>query len=132
MRDEGHKIFVGNVPYEVTTDELKEVLLANGMAPVSVRVAEDKETGRGRGFAFVGFSTSGAAAEAMALITGLMLRGRALRADEAHDNRPSQSRPAAPARVEHRSCGSGGGGGGGGGSKAKGGHRDRRGSRDEW
>ena len=80
------KIFVGNLNYETTQDELTEFLAEAGDI-VDVFLPNDRETGRPRGFAFVEFSSSDEAAEAIERFDGSELRGRALRINEA-DSRP--------------------------------------------
>jgi RNA recognition motif-containing protein len=107
------KIYVGNLPFDTTEDQLRQAF--EGFGQVSeVNVVMDRETGRPRGFAFVEMST---ASEANAAITGLNgqdFNGRALNVNEA--------RP----RPEGGGGGGGGyrgGGGGGGGRSGGGGNR---------
>ncbi|MFH0964400.1 MAG: RNA-binding protein, partial [Planctomycetota bacterium] len=45
-------IYVGNLPYGATDDQLREIFGAHG-AVLSARVMVDRETGRSRGFGFV-------------------------------------------------------------------------------
>ncbi len=76
------RLFVGNLAYDVTEPELKELLSAAG-TPVSVRVLTDRETGRPRGFAFVEFSTSAEAEEAVRRFNQQVFKGRPLVVNEA-------------------------------------------------
>jgi RNA recognition motif-containing protein len=46
------KLFVGNLPYSVNSEELKELFTPFG-GVVSAKVVSDRETGRSRGFGFV-------------------------------------------------------------------------------
>ena len=97
------KVFVGNLPFNTTQEELEEVFGQSGSV-TSVNIITDKFTGRSRGFGFV---EMGSEEEAQAAIENLHeheLHGRPLTVNEA---KPQQSR------------GGGGGGGDGGG-------RDRR------
>ena len=52
-------VYVGNLPYKVTEESLRysiESTMSDGQGTVAdVRIAEDKDTGRKRGFAFVDF-----------------------------------------------------------------------------
>lgn len=91
-----NKVFIGNLPWSIRTAELSAFLTDLGHTYRSVKVIEDKETGRSRGFAFVEFDTPQAATEAIADLTGAVCDGRRLFANEAKDSR----------------SGSGGGGGG--------------------
>ena len=94
------KLYVGNLPFSATEDELRELFGRHGSVD-SVKVIMDRETGRPRGFAFVEMSESSAASDAIRALDGTQLGGRALKVNEAQDKpRPS---------------GGGGRGGGGGG-----------------
>jgi RNA recognition motif-containing protein len=85
-------VFVGNLSYDVTREELLEVFGAAGKV-VDAKVPTDRDTGRPRGFAFVEFDSDEAAARSIELLNGKDLRGRPLRVNEA-DNRPP--RPGGP------------------------------------
>jgi RNA recognition motif-containing protein len=85
-------VFVGNLSYDVTRDELLEVFGAAGKV-VDAKVPTDRETGRPRGFAFVEFDTDESAARSIELLNGKYMKGRPLRVNEA-DNRPP--RPGGP------------------------------------
>jgi RNA recognition motif-containing protein len=89
------KIYVGNLPFSATEDELRDLFGRHGSID-SVNVITDRETGRARGFAFVEMSEASAASDAIRALDGTDMGGRALRVNEAEDRR-------------------GGGGGGGGG-----------------
>jgi RNA recognition motif-containing protein len=88
------KLYVGNLPFSTTEDELRAVFERHGSVD-TVNVIMDRETGRARGFAFVEMSEPSAAEDAMRALDGSDLGGRSLRVNEAQDRR-------------------GGGGGGGG------------------
>ncbi len=79
-------MFVGNLSFDVTREELIEAFSAAGKV-VDAKVPTDRETGRPRGFAFVEFEDDDAAAKSITLMNGKDLKGRALRVNEA-DNRP--------------------------------------------
>jgi cold-inducible RNA-binding protein len=98
----GNRMYLGNLPWATTTDDLASLLKEEGYSFVSAKVINDRETGKSRGFAFVEFETPEAASEAIASLDGHVLDGRPLRASEAEE-RPGR--------------GKGGGGGGGGGSR---------------
>jgi len=93
------RLFVGNLPYDVTEAELRAHFAAIG--PLSyLSLATDRDTGKPRGFAFVEFSARADAEEAMRRLNNQAFKGRPLavneaRARDAHAS-PSASRPAAP------------------------------------
>lgn len=90
-------IYVGNLPYTVTTSDLKETFSAFGEVS-SVNVITDKFTGESKGFGFVEMSNNSQADAAIKALNGRDLKGRTLTVNQA---RPKTERP------------SGGGGGGG-------------------
>ncbi len=91
-------IYVGNLPYQVTDDELRQVFEQFG-AVSSARVIMDRETQRSKGFGFVEMDKDDDANAAIQSLNGSDYNGRPLRVNEA---RPREDRPR------------GGGGGGGG------------------
>jgi cold-inducible RNA-binding protein len=112
-------VFVGNLSYDVTREELIEIFGAAGKV-VDAKVPTDRETGRPRGFAFVEFESDEGAAKSIELLNGKDMKGRPLRVNEA-DSRPPRPagappfRPSSPSfRSDRPAFGRGGGGGGGG------------------
>ena len=79
-------MFVGNLHYETTKEELAALLSAAGSI-VDLHLPSDRETGRPRGFAFVGFATEAEAAEAVRRFNQVEVRGRKLNVNAA-DERP--------------------------------------------
>jgi ATP-dependent DNA helicase RecG len=71
-------IFVGNLDYETTREELDSLFSSYGQV-ISVKIPSDYVTGRSRGFAFVRMSDRSAATQAMEKLSGQLLRGRPLR-----------------------------------------------------
>ena len=90
----GKKLFVGNVPYTITEDQLKSAFSEAGEV-ASVAIITDKMTGRPRGFAFVEMATEEGAQKAVESINGKEVDGRALNVNEA---RPREDRPAGASR----------------------------------
>jgi len=82
------KVFVGNLSFSTTKEELTTLLTEAGRV-VNVHLPTDRETGRPRGFAFVEFDDSAAAAAAIQKLDGHDLNGRTLRVNEAQD-KPSR------------------------------------------
>jgi RNA recognition motif-containing protein len=112
----GSKIYVGNLAYDTSEDELRNAFAGDGRTVQEVAIVMDRETGRSRGFGFVTMSSDAEAQAAIQELDGHMLGGRALKVREAEDKK--------------RAGGGGGGGGfrGGGGGGGGGGFR---GGRDE-
>lgn len=84
----GKKLFVGNVPYNITEDELKTAFSEAGEVE-SVAIITDKMTGRPRGFVFVEMATEEGAQKAVEMMNGKEVGGRALNVNEA---RPREDR----------------------------------------
>ena len=83
------KLFVGNLAYSVTDDELQE-LFAQAGACESASVVMDRDTGQSRGFGFVLMATPEDAERARKQLDGADLKGRRLRIDEANDQSPGR------------------------------------------
>lgn len=103
----GKKLYVGNLGYGVTDDQLRGMFAPYGSVQ-SAQVIMDRDTGRSKGFGFVEMASDQEAQAAIAGMNGQMSDGRSLTVNEA---KPKES----------RSGGSGGGsygrGGGGGGRR---------------
>src|SRR5260370_299521 len=101
------KLFVGNLSFQATEEDLRELFQQSGTVE-SVRIVTDQFTGRPRGFGFVEMATKEEAAKAVEMLNGRLFRDRNLVVDEA---RPQPQR------------GAGGGGPRGGGGGPPGGVR---------
>jgi RNA recognition motif-containing protein len=86
----GTRLFIGNLSYNVTEQELREAFTGEGIELRSVRVALDRETGRPRGFAFVETATDDGAKQSIEKLSGRILQGRPIIVEEA------QAKPAGP------------------------------------
>jgi RNA recognition motif-containing protein len=95
----GSKLFVGNLAYDTTSEDLRALFAEVGTCE-SATVVTDRDTGRSRGFGFVEMASAADAEKAVQSINGREFQGRELKVDTAHD-RPARERR-------------GGGGGGGG------------------
>lgn len=96
------KIYVGNLAFSVTDDELQQAFASFGNV-LSARVVMDKMSGRSKGFGFVEIEEDAAADDAVSKMDGQTIAGRQVRVSEA---KPQEDRP--------RRTGGGGGGGFGG------------------
>jgi RNA recognition motif-containing protein len=85
-------IYVGNLPFTATEDDVKALFAQHGRVE-SVKLINDRETGRPRGFGFVDMPANEAQAAIQAL-SGFQMGGRALRVNEAQE-RPQRPRPGA-------------------------------------
>ena len=75
-------IYVGNLSYEATQDDLRAAFEAHGEVS-SVSIIMDKMTGRSRGFGFVEMPDAGAGKAAVAALNLQEVRGRAMTVNEA-------------------------------------------------
>lgn len=80
------KIFVGNLPFTTTSEDLKELFAAYGEV-ISANVVADRATGRSRGFGFVEMESAEADA-AISALNGSEMDGRPLRVDQANERPP--------------------------------------------
>lgn len=121
------KLFVGNVSYNVTENDLQDLFAQHG-AVTEVNLMLDRMTGRSRGFAFVTMASKEEADKAVEALNGHSLDGRALTVNEARP-RPEGGGGGGGGRGFGGGGGGGGGrGGGGGGGRGgwdKGGRGDR-------
>ncbi len=83
------KLYVGNLSFDVTENDLRDMVSPHG--PVNeIAVVMDKITGRARGFAFVTMNTQEGATAAIQALNGKQWKGRPLTVNEA---RPREERP---------------------------------------
>jgi RNA recognition motif-containing protein len=94
-------IYVGNLPFEVTDDELRQLFATYGDVQ-SASVVKDRFSGESRGFAFVEMPARKDAEAAIAALNGTDLHGRNIMVNEAKPKTPKRG---------------GGGGGGRGGQR---------------
>ncbi|HZP63509.1 MAG TPA: RNA-binding protein [Terriglobales bacterium] len=104
-------IFVGNLDFNVSEDELRNLFASYGQVD-RVTILTDRDTGRSRGFGFVEMTNGEDGDKAIAALNGTQLSGRTLNVNEA---RPKAERA----------------GGGGGGGRDRGG-RGGGGGRNRW
>lgn len=120
------KIFVGNLPFSTTENELRDAFSAHGEVQ-SASIVIDRMTGRSRGFGFVEMPDDAARA-AIAALNGAQFSGRAIQVNEA---RPREERGSfGGGGGGGRGGYSGGGGGGGGGGRGGWSRSESGGGRD--
>jgi len=94
------RLFVGNLPYDVTEAEVREHFAVVG--PLShVSLPTDRATGKPRGFAFIEFSERADAEEAIRRLNNQAFRGRPLAVNEARA-RDDRAEPGTPRPVPSR------------------------------
>ena len=81
-------LYVGNLPYQTTEDELKELFEEYGEVN-SAKIITDRETGRSRGFGFVEISEE-SAQKAIDSLNGTNFGGRNLKVNEARERKPKR------------------------------------------
>jgi cold-inducible RNA-binding protein len=108
------KLYVGNLAFQTTSQDLQELFAQAGTVE-SASVVEDRMTGRSRGFAFVEMSSKEEAASAIDQFNGKEVGGRALKVNEAkpRENRSVGGRGFGGNHGGNRGGGRNGGGYGG-------------------
>jgi cold-inducible RNA-binding protein len=101
----GTRVYVGNLPFEMDSSQLRALFEEGGREVVDVKIITDRATGQPRGFAFVEVGNQSDARAAIAALNGREVGGRVLTVSEAREQAPR--RP----------------GGGGGGFRGGRGHR---------
>ena len=109
------RLFIGNLSYTATEDDLREAFSEHGFDLRSVSIPTDRETGQVRGFGFVEFDSAEDAKRAIGLMEGTVIAGRPIRVNEAHE------RERRPAPASHH-----------GGKDRRGGRGRQREDRDRW
>jgi RNA recognition motif-containing protein len=106
----GTKLYVGNLSYETTEDDLRQLFAGAGNV-TSVAIITERDSGRSKGFGFVEMANEEDANKAQQMFNGASLQNRTLKVDMA---RPREDRPTGGGGYGDRG-GRGGGRGGGGG-----------------
>lgn len=125
MNQQNQKLYVGNLNFDATEDQVRELFGTFGEVQ-EVKIVMDRFSGRSRGFAFVRMATADDAGKAKDALNGQPFQGKALVIDWARTeqrDRPMGERRERPAG-EFRPRREGGGGGGWGGDR--GGERRER------
>ena len=111
------KLYIGNLPFSATDEQLNEWFAQVGVTPSAVNLIRDRFTGQSRGFAFVEVTNDEDADRAINSLNGQNFGGRNLVVNEA---RPQAERGSGGGGSRGGGGGYGGGRGGGGGGR--GGH----------
>jgi len=111
------KLYVGNLSYNLTDEELREAFAAHGEV-TSAEVVKDRASGQSKGFGFVEMSSQDEANAAIQALNGAALKGRTLNVNEA---RPRAEGGGGGGRDRRGGPGGPGGGRGGAGGGGRGG-----------
>lgn len=110
----GTRLYVGNLPFSASEDEIQELFGRNGRTVSEVKLVTDRDTGRPRGFGFVEMGSQDDADSAIRELHGTQFGGRALTVNEARERQGGGFGGGRGGR-------GGGGGFGGGGNRGGGG-----------
>jgi RNA recognition motif-containing protein len=86
------KLYVGNLPYEVSDEALQQFFSNAGFRIESAKVIRDMNTGRSRGFGFVELAAGEDMAQAISKLNGQTLEGKVLQINEARPQAPRGDR----------------------------------------
>ena len=100
-REQIVKLYVGNLPYQASEQDLEDIFAGAGFAVDQVQIIRDRMSGESRGFGFVEIEDDQAGTQAVAACNGKDCLGRNLVVNEA---RPREER-----RPDHGRSGGGGG-----------------------
>ena len=87
--DEENKIYIGNINYETTEEELREIIKKKGFEAQKVNIIRDKSSGRSKGFGFAEFENDEQTQKAIESLDGHELKSRKLKVNKAQPEKPS-------------------------------------------
>lgn len=90
--EEEKKIYIGNLAYDLTEDDVKRAIEEKGLTVKEVKIIIDRDTGRPKGFGFAEFETAEETQRAIDALNGQELNGRALKVNKAQKMRPRTDR----------------------------------------
>ncbi|HDZ27109.1 hypothetical protein LCGC14_0530090 [marine sediment metagenome] len=86
--EEENKIYIGNIDYEVTEEELRAIFKEKGFEAKDVNIIRDKYSGRSKGFGFAEFETDELVQKAIESLDGQELKSRKLKVNKAQRREP--------------------------------------------
>jgi RNA recognition motif-containing protein len=92
MYEQKNKIYVGNLEFSITEEELRKTFEDNGVQVKTVNIIKDKYTGRARGFGFIEVDSEGEIQKAIEVLHGQELNGRKLTVNKARKPRTDRAR----------------------------------------
>lgn len=81
--EEEKRIYIGNLDFGITEDDLKRILEEKGVTSTQVNLISDKYSGRSKGFGFAEFASSEDAERAIEALNGQEVNGRKLNVSKA-------------------------------------------------
>jgi RNA recognition motif-containing protein len=84
----GTRLFVGNLSFNVTEDQLRTLFEEGGRQVERINIVVDRDTGRPRGFGFVDMGSEADAQAAIQALNGKELAGRPITVNEARERPP--------------------------------------------
>lgn len=90
--DEENKIYIGNIDYEITDEELREIIKKKGFEAQDVNIIRDKFSGRSKGFGFAEFANDEQAQKAIESLDGHELNSRKLKVNKARRKEPQSEK----------------------------------------
>ena len=86
------KLYIGNCAFSLDESTLESFIISNGVEVSSVKIINDRETGRSRGFAFAELAESQDVDDAIEKLNGKEIEGRALTVNEAREQSRNNGR----------------------------------------
>jgi len=86
--EEDKKIYIGNLDYNVTEEELQKTIEEKGLQIKELKIITDKFTGKSKGFGFAEFEKNEDAQSAIESLDGHELKGRRLKVNKAIQQQP--------------------------------------------
>jgi len=86
--DEKNKIYIGNLNYEVTEEELREIIKKKGFEAQDVTIIRDKYSGRSKGFGFAELENDEQVQKAIESLDGYELKSRKFKVNKAQRRDP--------------------------------------------
>ena len=90
MSDSNSKLYVGNLPYSVTSNDLQDIFSKYGEVR-SAEIVSYRETNRSKGFGFVKFADDSSANSAIEALDGSELSGRTIKVNIAKPKKPADN-----------------------------------------
>lgn len=90
--EEEKKIYIGNLEFSLKEGDLQKTFKDKALSPKDLKIISDKHTGKSKGFAFAEFNTSKEAQQAIEILNGVEVKGRALRVNRAKKMKPRPPR----------------------------------------
>ncbi len=90
--DEENKIYIGNINYEVTEKELREIIKKKGFEAKDVNIIRDKFSGSSKGFGFAEFENDEEVQKAIESLDGHELKSRKLKVNKAIRREPRREK----------------------------------------